>query len=63
MVGTAWRYAEVVAPLRRDPIALADEADARALLSGISSEAELLACLGPVVGLSRVARGEMTPQA
>ncbi len=63
VVGTAWRYAEVVAPLRRELIALVGEADAGALLSGVSSGAELLASLGPVVGLSRMARGEMTHQA
>jgi pyruvate,water dikinase len=62
VVGTVWRYAEVVAPLRRELTALTGEADASALLSGVSSEAELLASLGPVVGLSRVARGEMTRQ-
>ncbi len=63
VVGTAWRYAEVVAPLRRELITLVGEADASDLLSDVSSETELLACLGPVVGLSRVARGEMTHEA
>lgn len=63
VVATVWHYAEVVAPLRRDLTALVGVADASALLSGVSSEAELLASLGPVVGLSRVARGEMTRQA
>ena len=63
VVGTAWRYAEETAPLRRELTALVGGADASALLSGVSSEGELLACLGPVVGLSRVARGEMTRQA
>jgi pyruvate,water dikinase len=62
-VSTVWRYAEVAAPLRRELTALVGEADASALLSSVSSEAELLASLGPVVGLSRVARGEMTRQA
>jgi phosphohistidine swiveling domain-containing protein len=62
-VGTVMRYAEVVAPLRLELTALVGEADASALLSGVSSEAELLASLGPVVGASRVARGEMTRQA
>jgi phosphohistidine swiveling domain-containing protein len=63
VVGTAWRYAEVVAPLRRELIALVGEADAGALLSGVSTEREMLACLGPVVALSRVARGEMSRHA
>ncbi|MGD8398107.1 MAG: PEP-utilizing enzyme [Anaerolineae bacterium] len=63
VVGTAWRYAEEVAPLRRELTNLAGEADASALLSGVSAEGELLASLGPVVGLSRVARGEMMREA
>lgn len=63
VVATVWRYAEVVAPLRRELTALVGVADASALLSSVSSESELLASLGPVVGLSRVARGEMTRQA
>ncbi|MEJ2208428.1 MAG: PEP-utilizing enzyme [Anaerolineae bacterium] len=62
-VGTVWQYAEVVAPLRRELTGLVGEADAGALLSGVSTDGELLASLGPVVGLSRVARGEMTRQA
>jgi len=63
VVATVWHYAQVLAPLRRELTALAGEADASALLSGVSSEGKLLACLGPVVGLSRVARGEMTRRA
>ncbi|MFN2169678.1 MAG: pyruvate, phosphate dikinase, partial [Anaerolineae bacterium] len=63
VVGITWRYAEVVAPLRRELVTLVGEADAGALLSGISTETEMLACLGPVVSLSRVARGEMSRHA
>jgi pyruvate,water dikinase len=62
-VATVWRYAEVIAPLRGDLAALTGEADASALLSNVSTGKELLASLGPVVGLSRVARDEMTRQA
>jgi phosphohistidine swiveling domain-containing protein len=62
-VGTVWQYAQVVAPLRHELTALVGEGDAGTLLSSVSSDGELLACLGPVVGLSRVARGEMTRQA
>ncbi|MDH5453922.1 MAG: hypothetical protein OEX14_11270, partial [Paracoccaceae bacterium] len=46
--------------LRRDLTELVGEADANALLSNISGEAELLASLGPVVGVAEVARGEMS---
>jgi pyruvate,water dikinase len=62
-VGTVWQYAEVVGPLRRELTGLVGEEDASALLSGVSTEAALLASLGPVVGLARVARGKMTRQA
>ena len=37
--------------------------DADALLSNVSSQDELLASLGPVVGLARLARGEMSREA
>lgn len=39
------------------------EADLHALLSNLSSANELLASLGPVVGIGRVAAGQMTPDA
>jgi len=48
------------AVLRHDLVDLVGEADANALLSNISGEAELLASLGPVVAVPRVARGEMS---
>jgi pyruvate,water dikinase len=44
-------------------IAKVGEADANALLSDLSGSAELMASLGPVVGLARLARGEMTREA
>jgi len=47
------------AVLRHDLTHLVGAADANALLSNISRDAGLLASLGPVVGLARVARGEM----
>jgi phosphohistidine swiveling domain-containing protein len=50
-------------PLRRKLTALVGADDADALISGLSSESELLTSLGPVVGLSKVARGEMTQEA
>jgi phosphohistidine swiveling domain-containing protein len=48
------------AVLRHDLVELVGEADAHALLSNISGNTELLASLGPVVAVSRVARGEMS---
>ncbi|HWI62585.1 MAG TPA: PEP/pyruvate-binding domain-containing protein [Symbiobacteriaceae bacterium] len=48
---------EPAVKLRRDLVALAGEADAGALLSGNGPE---LASLGPLLGLARVATGELT---
>ena len=39
---------------------LVGESDANTLFSGLSSEDEMLASLGPVVGVARVAQGEMS---
>jgi len=60
---TALRYGERVGRLRRELMELVGAADADALLSNVSSHDELLASLGPVVGLARVARGEMSSEA
>jgi pyruvate,water dikinase len=62
LVSVTWRYTDAVTPLRRELVALAGQDDASTLLSGVSSGSELLASLGPVVSLSRVARGEMDRQ-
>jgi phosphohistidine swiveling domain-containing protein len=48
------------AVLRHDLTELVGTADANALLSNMSGDAELLASLGPVVGVAKVARGEMS---
>jgi len=48
------------AVLRRDLKELVGAADANALLSNISGDSQLLASLGPVVGVAQVARGEMS---
>lgn len=45
--------------LRSTLTRLVGESDANALLSSLSSESELLASLGLVVGIARVARGEL----
>jgi pyruvate,water dikinase len=60
---TALRYSEHVGPLRRELIELVGAEDADALLSNVSRQDELLASLGPMVGLARVARGEMEREA
>ncbi len=62
-VATVWRSGEQVGRLRRDLRELVGAADADTLLSDVSSEDELLASLGPVLGLARVARGEMSREA
>jgi phosphohistidine swiveling domain-containing protein len=49
--------------LRHELIELIGPSDADTLLSGVSQQDELLASLGPVVGLSRLARGEITREA
>jgi phosphohistidine swiveling domain-containing protein len=60
---TAYEYGELAGRLRRDLIALVGREEADVLLSSVSSDTELLASLGPVVGLWRLFRGEMTREA
>ena len=60
---TALRYGERVARLRSELMELVGTTDADALLSNVSSHDELLASLGPVVGLAKVAHGEMCREA
>ena len=57
---TALRYSELVGKLRRELTALVGPADADTLLSNVSRSDALLASLGPMVGVARVARGEMS---
>jgi pyruvate,water dikinase len=57
---TALRYSEQVGPLRRQLTEMVGIQDADALLSGVGEEEQMLASLGPMVGLARVARGEMS---
>jgi phosphohistidine swiveling domain-containing protein len=56
---TKW-FDNPAALLRRDLTELVGESDAGALLSNLSSDAELLASLGPVVAVARVAGGQWT---
>jgi pyruvate,water dikinase len=57
---TALRYGERVGRLRGELTDLVGGEDADALLSGVSGKDGLLASLGPVVDLARVARGELS---
>jgi pyruvate,water dikinase len=59
VISSAWEYGERTGKLRRDLIERVGLEDADTLLSGVSREAEVLASLGPVLGLEKVARGEM----
>ncbi|MGD9318060.1 MAG: PEP-utilizing enzyme, partial [Anaerolineae bacterium] len=63
MMGASFRpYAKLMRKLRPSLIKLVGEADANTLLSNLSDESALLASLGPVVGVDRVARGQMSRQ-
>ena len=63
-----WVVAGAAAPLenlmklKRELTELVGESDANTLFSGLSSENEMLASLGPVVGVARVAQGQMSRQ-
>jgi phosphohistidine swiveling domain-containing protein len=63
VMASAWEYGERVGKLRRTLIEMVNPKDADALLSNVSQEADLLASLGPLVGLGKVSRGEMTRKA
>jgi pyruvate,water dikinase len=63
MVITAWEYAELIARLRRQLAADVNREDTNALLNIARNDPQLLASLGPVLGLAKVARGEMDRQA
>jgi phosphohistidine swiveling domain-containing protein len=60
---TALQYSGLVGKLRRELAEMVGAEDADALLSNVSSHDELLASLGPVLGLARLARGEMSRDA
>jgi pyruvate,water dikinase len=62
LLGGATQPLEALTKLKSELADLVGEADANALFSNLSSEEEMLASLGPVVGVARVARGEMSRQ-
>jgi pyruvate,water dikinase len=59
VMGGGAAHLEALMPAKRELAGLVGEADANALFSGLSSAEQLLASLGPVVGVARVARGGM----
>ena len=63
VLSSATYHDSFTTPLHRELLELVGPDDADALISGMSSESELLASLGPVVGLSKLLRGEMTREA
>ncbi len=60
VVGSAWEYGEQTGKLRSKLTDLTEVEDADKLVSYASQEAELLASLGPIVGLEQVRRGELS---
>ena len=63
VTSTAMSYARGVGTLRPLLEETVGAGDAEVLLTPVSSKGELLECLGPVVGLSRVAHGQMSREA
>ena len=60
MVSPAMSQSNVVSQLRRDLLKRVGPEDTVELLSNVSGEDDLLASLGPVVGLDRVRRGRLS---
>jgi phosphohistidine swiveling domain-containing protein len=59
VLGSASHSADYTTALRRELTPLVGAEDAAALTSSLSGDGDLLASLGPVVGLARVARGKL----
>ena len=60
LIAITYRYGELAGKLRKDLRQLVGIEDAEILLSNVSDDGELLASLGPVVGIWKISRGEMT---
>jgi pyruvate,water dikinase len=60
IMGGSAQPLEAKMKLKAELVELVGEADTNALFSSLSSDDEMLASLGPVVGVSQVARGEMS---
>jgi phosphohistidine swiveling domain-containing protein len=63
VLGSASHSSDYTIPLRRKLTKWVGPDDADALISNLSPSSDLLASLGPLVGLAKVARGEMTRDA
>jgi phosphohistidine swiveling domain-containing protein len=62
ILGGAAQPLEALEKLKGELVELVGLADANALFSNLSSEQEMLASLGPVVGVARIAQGAMSRQ-
>jgi phosphohistidine swiveling domain-containing protein len=60
ILGGATQLLEATTKLRKELVELVGEADANALFSNLSSEEGMLASLGPLVGVARVAQGKLS---
>jgi phosphohistidine swiveling domain-containing protein len=63
VLGTVDHSTNYTARLRRDLASLVGPEDANLLIANLNNEASLLPSLGPVVGLAKVAQGEMEREA
>lgn len=63
VLSSAMRFTNYVAPLRQDLAGLTGAESADMLLTNLSSGGDELASLGPLLGLERVVRAEMSRQA
>jgi rifampicin phosphotransferase len=60
LLGGATQPLEATVKLRKELAEMVGEADANALFSNLSLEGDLLASMGPVVGIARVVQGKMS---
>jgi phosphohistidine swiveling domain-containing protein len=60
LLGGATQPLEATVKLKKELVELVGEADANALFSNLSSDEDVLASLGPVIGIARVAQGKMS---
>jgi rifampicin phosphotransferase len=60
LLGGATQPLEATVKLRKELAEMVGEADANALFSNLSVEGDLLASMGPVVGIARVVQGKMS---
>jgi phosphohistidine swiveling domain-containing protein len=62
VLSSAMRFSSLAGPVRQELTRLVGADQADVLISNLSGDDELLASLGPLVGLDQVARGKMTPE-